>query len=200
MTFRDFRNILHDNLTFYSISIEISNEYVRLFDDAHERFSHELKIHDEEVKRFSDMLRYSKDNGKTFREIDCLIGNIDDMESDKLFSSSDLGITFTKNDNTTAHYIAKIKEALLKRENYIKSNTTAESCYNIFYDFDEKYLFSDRNFPFIDRRSKDRIEQIKRLERNKKFQHLRNGFIFIWGTIGSFVSIISLFLYLAGKN
>jgi hypothetical protein len=101
MTFREFRNILHDNLTFYSINIEISNEYLRLFGEARERFSQKLKIRDEEVKRFSDMLRYSKDNGKTFREVDCLIGNIDDMERDKLFSSSDLGITFTKNDNTT---------------------------------------------------------------------------------------------------
>jgi hypothetical protein len=200
MTFREFRNILHDNLTFYCINIEISNEYVRLFDEAHERFSHGLKIHDEEVKRFSDMLRYSKDNGKTFREVDCLIGNIDDVEKDKLFSSSDLGRTFIKNDSTTAHYIAKIKEALSKRENYIKSHTTAELVYAISYDFDKKCLYSAENFPFIDRWSKDRIEQIRRFGRNKKFQIIKNGFIFIWGTIGTCASIISLILYFVGKN
>jgi hypothetical protein len=179
-------------------NIEISNEYVKLFDEAQERFSQGLKIHDEEIKRLSDMLRYSKDNGNTFREIDCLNGNIDNMETDKLFSSSDLGITFTKNDKTTAYYIEKIKEALAKREKYIKSHTTAEFVYSIFYDFNEETLYSDKNFPFIDRWSKDRIEQIKRLERNKKFQSIKNRFVFIWGTIGSLVSIISLILSFVG--
>jgi hypothetical protein len=198
MTFREFFNMLHDNLTFYNINIEISNEYVKLFNESQERFSLGLKIHDAEIKRFSDMLRYSKDNGKTFREIDCLVGNIDNMETDKLFSSSDLGVTFTKNDNTTAYYIKKIKEALSEREKYIKSHTTSKFAYAISYDFNKEALYSDKNFPFIDGWSKGRIEQIKRLECNKKFQSIKNGFIFIWGTIGSLVSIVSLLLYFIG--
>jgi hypothetical protein len=48
-----------------------------------------------------------------------------------------LVITFTKNDNTTAYYIEKIKEALSKREKYIKSHTISKFIYGIYYDFNE---------------------------------------------------------------
>jgi hypothetical protein len=179
-------------MIFHRIIIETSNEYFKLFNEANERFSWGLNILDEEVNKFSNMLRYSEDSGKTFRAIDCLYGDINNMEMDKLFSSSDLGITFTKNSSTTAYYIGKIKETLSKRENYIKNHTTEESVYNIFYDCDKRGLYSAENFPFIDRRSKDGIEQIKRFERNKKNQVIKDCLLAIWGTIGSLASILSL--------
>jgi hypothetical protein len=113
------------------------------------------------------------------------------MEMDKLFSSSDLGSTFTKNDSTTACYIGKIKETLSNRERYIKDNTNEKYAYGILYDFDKNGLYSAENFPFIDRRSKDGIEQIKRLGRNKKIQAIKGSLLAIGGVIGSIASIYS---------
>jgi hypothetical protein len=179
-------------VVFRKIIVETSNEYLRLFNESKERFYWELNILDEEVNKFSDMLRYSKDNGKTFRKVDCLHGDVNNMEVDKLFSSSDLGSTFTKNDSTTQYYIGEIKEILSKRERYIKDHTKERCIYIILYDLDKNGLYSAENSPFIDRRSKDGIEQIRHLERDKKIQVIKSCLLALWGAIGSAASIYSI--------
>jgi hypothetical protein len=187
-------NFFKDNFTFLGVDIETSNDYVKLFAEAEKRFAYRLSVFDDEVKRYSNMLRYSADGGQTFGEIDCLIGNINDFEPDRLYSSADFGMTFTQNADTTNRYIDKINAAVKKRYAFISANTTSDSPYSVNYDTQGKNrLYSDKAFPFTDDWSKNCIEVIKRNAGNKKWRILKDCFLYIWGTLGSACSIISLF-------
>jgi len=195
-------NFLKDNFTFCGIKREMSNEYVKLYNTSQDRFKQNLAYYDGNIKRFSTMIRYSQDDGKTLKEIDCILWNINEINTDNLFVSTDLGISFCRNPETAKYYINKINEEYKKREEFIRKNTTSETPYNIMYEMiDERHgLYNDKGFPFIDIRSKECIEEIKRAFRNKKFRIIRDFIIIVCGLLGSLASILSIVLYFATKH
>jgi hypothetical protein len=202
-------SFLRDTLPFRGIDIEASNEYLNLCEKANARFSKLLSLYEDEIDKFGEMLRYSSDGGKTFRKYFFFKGgnthihiNFEGVDLENLYSSSDDGLTYKKDEKTTTNCIEKINEALDKRAEFLRKNTIAEFPYEatLGYDVGKNDLYSEKTFPFTDIRSKEGIERIQRNTRIKKFKAFRDCVLIICGLLGSIASIVSLYFYFRQTN
>jgi hypothetical protein len=95
-------------------------------------------------------------------KINSYYGVINKFPLNKILVSCDLGVSYTRDEKTARNYIEKINIALKKRADFIKRYTSSKNPYRIEYEPDEQGLYSENNFPFIDARSKEQINEIKK--------------------------------------